>query len=63
MTLVRNLRDRLPGKVGLVLTSMDEVESVWEEQDKGQFPFSGLCDEIEALKNTIRGEYGGELET
>ena len=57
MVLITNLRARLPGKVGHILTAIDEVESAWEAQDKGQFPFNVLCGEIDALKGAIRSDY------
>ena len=57
MMLIGNLRDSLPGKVGKVLTCMDEIEKSWENQDLGQFPFNLLHGEIKALASLATSEY------
>lgn len=57
MMLIGNLRDSLPGKVGKVLTCMDEIEKSWENQDLGQFPFNLLHSEVNALASLATSEY------
>lgn len=57
MILVNNLRENLPGKVGKVLTCMDEIATAWEKQELDQFPFNLLHGEINALAEGIRSEY------
>ncbi len=53
-----NLRARLPGKAGTVLSCIDDVELAWDEHDHAMFPFNVLRDELDALKGTIQTEYG-----
>lgn len=57
MILISNLRDSLPGKVGKVLTCMDEIEKCWENQDLGQFPFNLLHSEVKAVASFATSEY------
>lgn len=55
--VITNLRDSLPGKVGKILTCVDEIEQAWENQDLDQFPFNLLYGEIKALANMVASEY------
>ncbi len=59
---VNQLRENQPGKVGGVLSCMDEILTDWETQDLGQFPFSILCDEVEALKASASGDPDSQVE-
>lgn len=57
MALISSMRDNLPGKAGGILTCMDEITNAWENQDLGQFPFNLLHGEVNALADSVRGEY------
>lgn len=58
MILIGILRDSLPGKVGKILTCMDEIEKSWDNQDLEQFPFNLLHGEVKALASMVTSEYG-----
>jgi hypothetical protein len=41
---------------------MDEIMTDWERQDLDQFPFSILCDEVEALKASASGDPDSQVD-
>ncbi len=55
--LMERLLASMPGRVGAILTCMDEIKDAWQQQDRGQFPFNQLLDEVEAVAASSRSEY------
>lgn len=57
---ISNLRESLPGKVGTILTCLDEIINEWEEKleaDLLQFPFNQLYGQIKALADSVKSEF------
>jgi hypothetical protein len=56
---ISNLRSSLPGKVGTILTCLDEIRNDWEGNPKllQQFPLNQLYEQIVALDAAVRSEY------
>lgn len=57
LILVQNLQSSLPGKVGRILSCLDEVIDAWEDQDIEEFPISLLRGEVESLRAVVTSEY------